>query len=63
MELESPILFQASYATLQELISAVNIFTVIQSYAVVRRLTKKIKKRVLQKAILMYNRSKVHVDE
>lgn len=63
MELQPPILSQASYATLEELISVVNVFAVIQGYAVVKRRTKKSKKGVLQKAVLICDRSKVHVDE
>lgn len=40
MELQPPILPQASYATLEELISAVNVFAATQGYAVVKRRTK-----------------------
>ncbi len=63
MELQPFILLQAFYATLEELILAVNVFIVTQSYAVVKRRTKKSKKGVLQKAVLMCDRSKAHVDE
>lgn len=41
MELLPLIPPQASYATLEELISAVNIFAVIESYTVVKKWTKK----------------------
>ncbi len=63
MELQPPIPPQASYATLKELISAVNVFTATQGYSVVKRRTKKSKKDILQKAALMFDRSKIHVDE
>lgn len=59
MELQPPILPQASYAILEELILAVNVFAAIQGYAIIKRRTKKSKKGVLQKAVLICNRSKV----
>ncbi len=63
MELQPLILLQTSYATLEELISAVNVFAATQGYAVVKKRTKKSKKSVLQKVILMCDRSKAYVDE
>lgn len=41
MELQPLILSQVFYATLKELILAVNIFTAIQDYIVVKKKTKK----------------------
>ena len=63
IELQPLILPQASHATLKELISTVNVFAAKQGDAVVKRQTKKSKKGVLRKAVLMCNRSKAHVDE
>ncbi len=63
MELQPPIPLQASYATLEELISAVNVFATTKGYAVVKKRTKKSKKGVLQKAVLIFDRSKAYVDE
>ncbi len=63
MELQSFIIFQASYTTLKKLISAINIFATLQGYAIVKRRTKKSKKRVLRKAVLICNRNKIHIDE
>ncbi len=63
MELQPPLLPQVSYATLEELISAVNVFAATQGYAVVKKRTKKSKKDLLRKAVLMCDGSKAHVDE
>ncbi len=48
---------------LEELLSAVNVYASTQGYAVVKRRTKKSKKGVLRKAVIMCDRSKVHMDE
>lgn len=63
MELILPIFFQIFYTTLKQLILAINVFIVIQRYIIVKKQTKESKKDVLQKTIIIYNRSKVHVDE
>ena len=63
MELQPLLLSQASYATLEELISAVNVFAAIQGYKVVKKQTKKRKKDVLQKEVLMCDRSNANVVE
>lgn len=49
--------------TLEELISAINVFLVTQGYAIIKRHTKKSKKDILQKAVLIYNRNKVYVNK
>lgn len=46
-ELEPLIFHQAFYATLKELILAINVFAVRQDYAVVKRWIKKSKKKIL----------------
>ncbi len=63
MELQPPILSQASNATSEELILAVNVFVGIQGYTLVKKRTKKSKKEVLQKEVLMFDRSNANVDE
>ena len=63
MELQPPILSEAFYAILEELISAVNIFAATQGYSVIKRQTKKRKNGVLGKVVLIYDRSKAYVDE
>lgn len=63
MELLLLIFLQAFYIPLKELISVVNIFAIIQGYAVVKRQTKKSKKDILQKTVLIYNENKVYIDK
>ena len=41
IELQPPLLPQVSYATLEELISAANVFAATQGYSVVKKRTKK----------------------
>lgn len=43
------------YVFLDNLIQAINIFAFIQNYAVVKRKTKVSKKKILRKAVLIYN--------
>lgn len=47
MEFILSIFFQAFYITLEELILAANIFVIIQGYIIIKRQSKKSKKRVL----------------
>lgn len=63
MKLLLPIIFQAFYAMLKQLILAENIFIAIQRYIVVKKLTKKSKKAILQKAVLIYNKNKIYVSK
>lgn len=63
MEIQPFILSQTFYITLEELVSAVNVFAATQSYTVLKRWNKKYKKEVLQKAVLICDRIKVHVNK
>ena len=63
MKFLPPIFPQTFYATLEELISAINIFIVIQRYVVIKKQTRKSKKDILQKAILIYNKNKIYINK
>ncbi len=51
------------YFSLDKLIKALNIFASLQGYAIVKRCTKVSKKKAFCKAVLMFDRSKEHIDE
>lgn len=63
MELQPLNLLNGFYPSLDELIIALNTFASLQGYAVVKRRTKTSKKGVLQKALLMCDRGKEHIDK
>ena len=50
------------YPSLDELVIALNAFASLQEYAMVKKSIKTSKKKVLQKAILIYNRDKKHIN-
>ena len=62
MDLQPPN-FPDKYASLDNLIQAINTFASSQGYAVVKRRTKVSKKGVLRKGVLMCNQSKEYHTE
>ncbi len=63
MELQPPNRLNRFYLSLNKLIIALNAFVLLQRYAIVKRCTKTRKKVLLQKAVLICDKGKEHINK
>ncbi len=63
MELQPADLLNKFYPSLDELVKVFNTFASLQGYIIVKKHTKVSKKGIFRKAVLIFDKSKKHIDE